>query len=135
MPPREPRELAELLLRKAAADVDVVRKMIDSGVPYEAVGFHAQQACEKAMKAVLVAVGTRYPHSHNLGLLVDLVRNSGLVVPEHVEDAVDLTPFAVLYRYDDYTLDEDPVPVAGIVDLVSGVHAWAEATVHPPREA
>lgn len=74
MPPRDSRDLAHLLLRKAAIDVEIVSTLMVSETPYEAVGFHAQQSCEKALKAVLAAAGVGYPHTHNIAVLVDLLR-------------------------------------------------------------
>jgi HEPN domain-containing protein len=51
-------EEAKLLLRKAREDADAVSKLAADGDMADAiVGFHAQQAAEKAMKAVLVASG------------------------------------------------------------------------------
>ena len=45
---RRSRELAELLVRKAAQDEFVIEKLIsDPASPEEAIGFHAQQAIEK----------------------------------------------------------------------------------------
>lgn len=42
-----------MLLAKATTDVSIVRTLIKAEEPYEAVGFHAQQACEKAVKQFL----------------------------------------------------------------------------------
>jgi len=47
------REHSELLLRKAAQDEFTVEKLIpDPESPDEVIGFHAQQAVEKILKAV-----------------------------------------------------------------------------------
>lgn len=128
MSPRDPQDRAKLLLRKSAADLTLVEKLVDSGVPYEAIGFHAQQACEKALKAVLTGRGLAYPRTHNLGLLIDLVRAAAIEVPDAVELAVELTPFAVFYRYDEYDLDEEPIALDALRDVVSEVHRWARHT-------
>jgi HEPN domain-containing protein len=46
--------LAELLLRKAESDLAVARVLAADPDPHDdAIGFHAQQAVEKALKAVL----------------------------------------------------------------------------------
>jgi hypothetical protein len=47
-------EHAELLLRKAQQDESALEKLIsDPALPDEIIGFHAQQAIEKTLKAVL----------------------------------------------------------------------------------
>ncbi|WP_083943777.1 HEPN domain-containing protein [Alkalispirochaeta americana] len=33
--------------------------------PIEVIGFHAQQAAEKSLKAILVRAGITPPHTHN----------------------------------------------------------------------
>ncbi len=48
------RELAKLLIRKAGQDEFVILKLIADPVsPDEIIGFHAQQAVKKLLKAVL----------------------------------------------------------------------------------
>ena len=42
------------------------------------VGFHAQQAVEKALKAAIARRGLEFPFTHDLGLLMQLVRTRGL---------------------------------------------------------
>jgi hypothetical protein len=57
-------EEAQLLLRKAREDADAAAKLAADGDTADAiVGFHAQQAVEKALKAVLAASGDDFPES------------------------------------------------------------------------
>lgn len=68
MPSPDQREFAALLLRKAEGDVEVVRALVDNAsITDDAIGFHAQQAIEKAMKAVLAIHGVQFPRTHDLG--------------------------------------------------------------------
>ena len=56
MPRPEPRDLADLFLRKADSDLTAARTLADDDDQDDAVvGFHTQQAVEKALKAVLAA--------------------------------------------------------------------------------
>lgn len=64
----------------------------------ELLCFHAQQACEKALKGALVHFGTMVPKTHNLRTLVDLLMPLCAVPPE-VAACVELTDFAVTTRY------------------------------------
>lgn len=60
--------------------------------------YHCQQAGEKLVKAVRVGVGRDFPRTHDIAALVGLVP-SGHAVRASLEQFVDLTPFAVAYRY------------------------------------
>lgn len=76
--PPEPPDLALLLSRKAAGDEDVVRRLIDiPEVVDETLGFHAQQAVEKLIKAVLVRNGVAYDRTHNIAYLLTLLDGTG----------------------------------------------------------
>jgi len=100
-------EHATLLLRKAAQDQYVLEKMLDDPLaPVEIFGFHAQQAAEKLLKAVLVLARRPYPRTHRLTELIDLIRQSGITLPERFEELRILSPFAVEFRYD--ILPEEP---------------------------
>src|SRR2546426_735618 len=89
-------------MRKAAQDEFTVEKLIpDPASPDEVIGFHAQQSVEKMLKPILTLAAARYQRTHNLGKLLDLVRQQGFVFPEDLEDVRQLTPFAVALRYDE----------------------------------
>jgi HEPN domain-containing protein len=65
---------ARLLQRKAAQDLAVLDRLLDdAAINDETLGYHAQQAAEKLIKALLALNGHDYPRSHNIGLLLDLL--------------------------------------------------------------
>ena len=64
-------EVACRWLEKAEKDLRVARKILDEP-DYSA--FHSQQAAEKALKALLIALGKRPPRTHNIGLLLDEIK-------------------------------------------------------------
>ena len=68
-------------------------------VLFEDLCFDAQQAAEKAIKAVLVSRGRRFPKTHDLAELLGLVAATGLDVPQQILEAKRLTPYAVAGRY------------------------------------
>jgi HEPN domain-containing protein len=41
------------------------------------VGFHAQQAVEKALKAAIASRGQEFPFTHDLGVLMQLCEDAG----------------------------------------------------------
>ena len=69
------------------------------GTDLEAFCFHAQQAAEKAIKAVLLSHGIRFPFVHDLGALLEVASRNGVRVPDTLGDAGRLTDDAVLAQY------------------------------------
>jgi HEPN domain-containing protein len=64
---------AQALFDAALRDRLTLRLLRDSGqAPEEVMGFHAQQACEKLIKAVLVMHGVVFERTHDLAALAAL---------------------------------------------------------------
>jgi HEPN domain-containing protein len=66
----------------------------------EAIGFHAQQAVEKCLKAVLSLHQIPFRKTHDLGELIDLMSDAGKPIPPEASELDFLNPFAVTFRYD-----------------------------------
>lgn len=122
------REQAELLLRKAREDEAVVVRLLDDPeIADGAIGFHAQQAVEKAMKAVLAARGEEFPWTHDLRLLLRRFEAAGVEVPAAAFEARRLTPWAIEFRYGD-VIDER-LDRKATAALVAEIVSWAAAAV------
>ena len=93
-PPDDPREW----LNRARGNLVRARQMIP-GAYLEDLCFDAQQAAEKAIKAVLLKRGVNFAYVHDLAELLTSVEASGQAVPDDVREAEDLTRFAVGTRY------------------------------------
>lgn len=126
-----PCELAETLLRKAQQDEFALEKLVpDPASPDEVIGFHAQQAVEKMLKAVLAEVGVSYRRTHDLVELFDLLRKNSLSYPADLEEARRLTPFASTLRCEDLPLQfVRPYDRSWALDILRCVKAWAEAAI------
>ncbi len=85
-------------LRHARSDLALAKTRSVPEVLLESLCFHAQQAAEKALKAVLVARAIPFPRTHNLGALLDLLANA-LQPPAEIQAADILTDYAVSSRY------------------------------------
>jgi hypothetical protein len=88
-----------------------------------ALGFHAQQSVEKALKAVAALRGIEVRRTHDLVALGQLIVELGEVLPLDADDLRLLNPFAVEFRYDD-----DLVPMmtrAELQVLVMTILSWA----------
>lgn len=121
-------EEAMLLLRKAREDASAVEKLASDGEMADSVvGFHAQQAAEKAMKAVLVSRGDEFPWTHDLRHLMDRLEAIARPLPESLCDVRMLAPWAVEFRYGETI--EDQLDREQALMLARDVIAWAEASV------
>jgi HEPN domain-containing protein len=125
------RDHAQLLLRKAARDEIAMRVLIGSPEsPDEAVGFHAQQAVEKLLKAVLSLREIPYRRTHDLAELIDVLRLHGVRIPSDLEESRRLSPFAVEFRYDQLpAMEEGPFDRSWAQNCVRQVRQWAESLV------
>ena len=92
------------------------------------LSFHAQQAAEKAIKAVLVFEGIDFPKTHNIEFLLTLL-------PAHVPHApilmqvYQLTGYATIFRYPG---DEEPLSRGRHQELLIIARetvAWAVAVI------
>ncbi len=126
-----PLEHAQGLLARARDDLYVVRRLPDPAAPGWVMGFHAQQAVEKALKAVLSSAGQAYPRTHNLVMLAELLRGVAIAPPPDVECFGTLVPFGVVLRYEDVIAD-DPPPVDGdwFEAVVTRTLTWANARLN-----
>jgi HEPN domain-containing protein len=89
------------------------------------VGFHAQQAVEKALKAVIAGRDTDFPFTHDLGLLMQLCQDSGLELPADLVEADRLTPYAAAIRYG--LGDPRAVPIPDALQWAALAIEWADA--------
>lgn len=125
------REFARSLIEKARGDAYVLEKLVaDPEAPRWVLGFHAQQAAEKAIKAVLSAQGVEYPAIHDLRRLLALLRDARIPVPPEPERLVALTPFSAMFRYEEPGEDDLNGPMEGnsqIRELAVQTIRWAES--------
>lgn len=133
-PEPDPRETSRILLKKAEEDATAVREF--AGNPEIAdsiIGFHAQQAVEKWLKAVTAASGIRHSTIHDIDRLIEIVEATGVEVALDRDSLAVLTQYAVPMRYDEL-LDAESLGRETLIVLVDEVAAWAEATLSPSGE-
>lgn len=88
---------AEKLLLKAAEDETILKI---EGVPDGPFGFHAQQAVEKFLKALLCQLGAGFDRTHDVARIAAQLADMEEPLPETPIELVELNRFAVVYRYD-----------------------------------
>jgi HEPN domain-containing protein len=130
---RDELDVANALLAKAAGDEAGLHALADhNDVPDHVVGFLAQQAIEKSLKAVLTARGARFERSHDIDYLCGLIEDDGLDLTEDLKAAVSLTPWAVEFRYAD-PFSPNPLNRVEALATVAAVRQWAEKAISEKR--
>jgi HEPN domain-containing protein len=126
------REQAIALIAKADEDAYIARShQDDPRVSDEMWGFHAQQAVEKLIKAMLSHAQVRYPFTHRLRELAELAQNSGVAVSVRFETLLDLTPYAAELRYSILPRQESDAPLdrAGVLSLIEELREHVRGVV------
>jgi len=116
-------------LRRARSNMARARQDKPDEVLYEDLCFDAQQAAEKAIKALLADRGVPFRLVHDIGELLRCAADGGIDVPAPVRDAVELTEYAVEARYPG---PFEPVTEAEwrqAVRLAEVVVAWVEGGI------
>jgi HEPN domain-containing protein len=122
-------ELVAEWMRRARSDLVLAHMTEDQRVAPEILAFHAQQAAEKALKALLVQRQVEFPCTHAIGALLNLCQTAGYEGTEALADAVILTRYAVATRYPG---EEEPVSrqeAREAAELADQVLAWVETQI------
>lgn len=86
-------------LAKAEEDLLVAQELMErERTSYDPVGFHAQQAAERFLKALLTRHGIPFPKTHNTEALLLLADGAGKGIHDNLRDANALTPCGVDIR-------------------------------------
>lgn len=132
--PRSGDDLAQLLMEKAAGDEKILLRLIeDDDIPDDGIGFHAQQAVEKRIKAVLAQNEVAYERTHNIAYLLKLLDDAGIAKPDEAVDLPNLSPWAAELRYGR--------PLGATPDrpqmrrLVEQTRVWADTQLAPESGA
>lgn len=118
------RSVFDILLGSAGQDLAVCRALVDNATVSDAMfGFHAQQAVEKAIKAVLSANKIEFRRTHDLVTLPDLLDDNKLAPPPEAGRLDELNPYAVEARYG--MLDFGGLDRANALRVAELVIEWA----------
>jgi HEPN domain-containing protein len=96
------------------------------GVLLEDLCFNAQQAAEKAFKAICIARNIDFPKTHSLVRLIDILEENGMSIPESIKAADILTQFAVQSRYPDWIEEITKEEYSEAIQLAAQVVFWVE---------
>lgn len=119
-------------LTRAQAALALACVELPPGGVYEDLCYQAQQAAEKAIKAVCQYRGVRFTYTHNLARLLAELSQSGLRIPDVVNDALPLTDYAHETRYPGTYESVSAQEHAQAVRAAEAVVAWAEKLIGDP---
>ena len=120
-PPDDPREW----LNRARSNLALARNRIPEAY-LEDLCFEAQQAAEKAIKAVMIARDIEFPYVHDLARLLSLLEEAGETISATIRKAEELTPFALITRYPGITRPVTEPKYQEAVEIAEAVVQWAE---------
>lgn len=126
----------------ARSDLKLAKEGCRPGIRLEGLCYLAQQAAEKAVKAVLMHAGVDFPRVHQIQTLLEYLPLD-VVLPTSVRDASDLSDYAVEGRYPQNFEDVTKAEYRAALDKSRAVVAWAEKAiaqkhtpeVHEPKTA
>jgi len=119
--PDDPREW----LNRARSNL-IQARALQAGVYLEDLCFNAQQAAEKAIKALLIQRDVAFPYVHDLAELLTILRETGEQVPGPVAQAGRLSRFAVFTRYPGLARRVDRDEYEEAVEIAEEVVRWVE---------
>ena len=115
-------------LRHAYSDLALASIMPTPQILLEQLCFHAQQAAEKALKAILVAHNIAVPRTHNLRTLFDLLP-ADVPVPPDIQEAAGLSDYAVASRYPGTSEPVEDEEYREAIHMAEAVVYWAETVI------
>ena len=129
MKPKDPTDPRAWVLR-AKGNLNLAEKGGRlKGILFEDLCFNAQQAAEKALKAVCLAQGMDVPKTHSLVHLMDILEAGGIDIPKNVRDADILTQYAVQSRYPSIMEEINRSEYRDALKLAAHVVFWAETII------
>lgn len=119
--PDDPREW----LNRARSNLVRAKQRLPE-VYLEDLCFDAQQAAERALKAVLISLDMEFPYTHDLTRLLERIDAGGRSVPAGVQRSTKLSDYAVESRYPGLAEPVTEEEYQEAVELAEQVVVWAE---------
>lgn len=118
-------------LRRAKSNLAIARQPKTEEILLEDFCFEIQQAAEKALKAVLLSKGIKFRFVHDLAELLTLLEHNGILFPEKIRAAADLTDYSVETRYPGPFEPVTEIEYRDALEIAEAVVRWAESEILP----
>lgn len=123
-PKRSPDDPAEWLKRAKSS-----LKTRAEGIYLEDLCFNAHQATEKALKALLLHIGAKFPFTHDVVRLNTEIEKKISPLPAELIEAEFLSAYSVASRYPGWDEPVSAVEYERALDAASRVVAWVAAHI------
>ena len=120
-PPDDPREW----MNRARSSLALAQSRV-AGAYLEDLCYEAQQAAEKAIKAVMLGRGIDFPYVHDLAQLLRTLESHGERIPDAVRHAARLTRYGLATRYPGIEAPVTEQLYGEAVQTAEAVVRWAE---------
>ncbi len=125
-PPNDPLEW----LNRARSNFAQAKSGIQVPEVYlEDLCFQAQQAAEKAIKAILISLDLQFPYTHDIADLLTLIEKTDQDISSQVRKAARLSDYAVEARYPGVSEPVDRDEYEEAVSIANEVMQWAEELI------
>ena len=121
-------------LRRAKGNLALAKQRKPKEAYWEDLCFEAEQAVEKAVKAVLRFRGIDFPKTHDIGELLTLLDQSGQKIPQSFWKADSLTEYAVETRYPGPAEPVTRKEYREAVAVAGKVVKWAEKIISAKQQ-
>jgi HEPN domain-containing protein len=120
-------------LQRAESNLEIARRAKGEKILLEDLCFEAQQAAEKALKALLIYLSGDYPMVHAFTLILERLEQH-VAVPESIREVVELSDYAVQIRYpgDYYPVSKEEYERA--LELAERVLRWVRSQIGQEME-
>ncbi len=130
-PPDDPEVNA--WLTKAKGDLRMAKAAVEVEDPlWDQCCFHAQQAAEKALKALLVSMDQDVPRTHDLVFVVEKIAELLPEASELMEDAAAMSQYGVAPRYPSFLTSETEEEADETRRRAVGIYDWAVSRLKMP---
>ena len=122
-------------LELAALDLNVAKHLFDTYYPrpIEIICYHCQQAAEKAVKAIIISLGSPggFPKKHDISFLLSQIKSYVTIEEKYYDYADTLTPYGTAVRYPhELRLDERHAQKA--IQYALEIIEWAKRILSKP---
>ncbi|MBI4646653.1 MAG: HEPN domain-containing protein [Bacteroidia bacterium] len=120
----------EKWLISSVGDLTLAKKgKISKKIPYEPLCFHAQQAAEKGLKAILIFKNKEFEKTHSIARLLELINETGLDIPPAMKETISLTRFATRMRYPTNEIPVTQKEYKEVIKLAEKVLKWTKSII------
>ena len=115
---------SQRFLELAIADRDAALGLMKiKGIKSHIICFHAQQAVEKSLKAVMLAQNLPFRRTHDLSECAYILQETNFTLPLDIETIALLTPYAVIGRYGG--IEDDIISPDEAIEMMKIIIDWA----------